>query len=184
MPARVAMCVCVCMLTSCPGVWPHHSVWSPRGDTGAWPASWRPRCQLGSHWPECPCCRAPNAPDCPNHSLPSQTARLWGWRHWKRRTETHTQAGAKVNEWNTCPLLHDHPLKKRQRKLNYMKHMFAYTQNKSQMRFKRLNMTLTQFHCHLISYFNAVNLTADFSSETASQSTQRAPFNLTINLLA
>lgn len=28
-------------------------------------------------------------------------------------------------------------------------------------------MTLTQFHCHLMSYFNAVNLKAHYDSEAA-----------------
>lgn len=86
----VTTCVCVCIFTSCPGVWPHHSAWSPRGYRGAWPASWRPHSQLGSHWPECPCSRAPNAPDCPNHTPPSQTARLWGWHRCGEHTCVHT----------------------------------------------------------------------------------------------
>lgn len=99
----VCVTASMCVLTSCPGVWPHHSVWSPRGERGAWPASWRPQSRLGSHWPECRCCRAPNAPDCPNHTPLSQTARLWGWHRCQGediRTCTHKY---KHRHTSRCP---------------------------------------------------------------------------------
>ena len=99
-------CVCVCMLTSCPGVWPRHSVWSPRGDRGAWQASWRPHSRLGSHWPECRCCRAPKWSRLPkSHSSESDrtSVRLASLEEGDIQTNRHTQThrnkqGAQVNE--------------------------------------------------------------------------------------
>lgn len=143
---HVGTCVSlwVCMLTSCPGVWPHHSVWSPRGDRGAWPASWRLHSRLCSHWPECQCCRAPNAPDCPNHTLLSQTARLWGWHRWggehththmytQTYTHTHKQVPRLMNGTHVCSYKPTH-LKldgenwTAEHKTQLPKHMFIYTQ--------------------------------------------------------
>lgn len=67
-------------LTSCPGVVPRHSAWSPPDRRAAWPVVWQHLRRRGSRWREYPCCPSPTCPRCPAQS-PSRTAHLWGWHH-------------------------------------------------------------------------------------------------------
>lgn len=87
-------------------------------------------------------------------------------------TKTHMQVdrlmkGTHVHCYMPTHLKWDRANRTDEQKTQLHKHMFAYTQTKSQMRFKWLVMPLTQFQHHLMSYFNAVNLKADYNSEAA-----------------